>query len=99
MSTADNSGQEPEQHIPPTIEAGCEIEIDRSVPGTVAATGFAELRARVFQARSEAKLTAAEHAQAGYTAREAWQAGRYWAFDEVMEWLNALEAHAKDAST
>lgn len=85
-----------EQQPEPADAAGCKSEVDRSVSWTAHSAGFAELRARVFQARSEAKLTAAEHAQAGYTAREAWQAGRYWAFDEVMEWLNALEAHAKD---
>jgi hypothetical protein len=42
MSTAENSGKEPEQQTPPMAEAGGEDKIDRSVLGTVAATGLAE---------------------------------------------------------
>jgi len=54
MNAESNSGAEPETQTPPTIEAGCEIEIDRNVLGTGGTTGFAELRARVMKCKSDA---------------------------------------------
>ena len=99
MNAVDDSGQEPGQHTPPTIEAGCEIEIDRSVPGTVDSTGFAQLRARLTTEKDVVRDLAISADAEGLVelAARRWQ--RYWAFDEVLEWADAIEAHAKDAST
>jgi len=62
MSTTDDSGKEPEQQTQPVAEAGCEGEVDRSVPGTVESTGFAEIRARVKRLRNEATRYAQKYA-------------------------------------
>jgi gluconate kinase len=42
MSTADDSGQEPEQQTQPVAEAGGEGKVDRSVQGTDLRSGLAE---------------------------------------------------------
>lgn len=43
MNAVDDSGKEPGTQPKPVAEAGCEGEVDRSVPGTVVATGFAQV--------------------------------------------------------
>jgi hypothetical protein len=99
MSTIDDSGNGTEQHSPPMAEAGCEDKIDRSVQGTDLRSGFAELRARVMQAKHEAHWKGCEaHLRMDY--KENWEClGRTGAFHSVLQWLDAIEADAKDAST
>ena len=73
MSTDATNGQPPEQHSEPMAEAGCEAKIDRSVQGTVAATGFAEQRFRAHAIRSSALLwrVRARHSE-DIELQEAW---------------------------
>lgn len=87
-----------EQQPEPTSEAGCKSEVNRNVQGTDLRSGFAELRSRAFQARSEANKwmrQANALADGNFGARSA---ARYWAFDQVLEWLDELEADAKSGS-
>jgi hypothetical protein len=98
MST-NETNQAMQQQPPATDAAGGKSEVNRSVSWTAQGAGFAELRARVFQARSEANKwmrQANALADGNFGARSA---ARYWAFDQVLEWLDELEADAKDAST
>lgn len=98
MSTIDDSGKEPEQQTQPVAEAGCEGKVDRSVQGTVAATGFAELRARAIRELEEADK-AGEQAERNGRTRRAWlENGKARAYFRMIGWLDAIEADAKDAS-
>jgi hypothetical protein len=98
MNAESNSGTEPETRTPPTTEAGCEGEIDRNVLGTVASTGFAELRARCRQARRDAfKHYYGVIFQTTSGTCESHR-GRCEAFDEVIAWIDDLEADAKSGS-
>jgi hypothetical protein len=45
-----------EQQTTPADAAGCKSEVDRSVQGTVASTGFAELRRRAVVGRATAEF-------------------------------------------
>ena len=80
-------------------EAGCEDKIDRNVLGTVASTGFAELRARVEETKSEARQMAVQAFKVKDDSRfRAWSDVLASAQD-LLERLDAIEADAKDAST
>jgi hypothetical protein len=57
MSTNDQVGRATEQQPEPAIDAGCEIEMDRSVQGT-GLPGFAQHRARASIVRDDADIMA-----------------------------------------
>jgi len=98
MSTESNCGKEPETQTPPTGEAGCEPEISRNVLGTVASTGFAEMRFRAHAIRSSALLWRARSRHADdIQSQEAWSD----VFEAAKRLCMMLDnrADAKDASS
>ena len=84
--------------MPPMAEAGCEDKIDRNVLGTVASTGFAELRARANERVRYAKLAQADESRPCTQRQTVYLTAQVHAFQDVLLWLDAIEADAKSGS-
>jgi hypothetical protein len=71
---------------------------DPDVQGT-GLPGFAQLRARAMHQRDECHRYALEYEAKGNEGREREWESASWAFNCVLQWLDAIEADAKDACT
>jgi hypothetical protein len=97
MSTVEDSGLAASEHKPePTIDAGCEIEVSRSVSWTAHSAGFAELKRRASAEQFEALRRIAywrKHQAEDLHSLGAVIANSRWhAFNELLAWLDELSA-------
>jgi len=100
MNAEENSGlAESEQQTPATIDAGCEIEVDRSVSWTALSAGFAQLRTVLAGLREEAFRVARICDDKGFDNAAANFRGMVTAFDMTGQSITVIEANAKDACT